>query len=69
MDSLFAKKVYLSAEDFSRLVGLAVEAPDELKFGIFNTLSDNREKLLDISHAQSVLGYSPEHDSFAILGE
>ena len=69
MDSLFARKVYLSAEDFAQLVTLAIEAPADLKFGIFNALSDNRQKLLDISHAQSVLGYEPKHDSFAILEE
>ena len=69
MDSLFAKKVYLSVEDFAHLVTLAIEAPADLKFGIFNALSDNREKLLDISKAQEILGYKPKHDSFAILEE
>ena len=67
MDSLYAKKVFLSAEDFEQLVHLAIEAPKELKFGIFNALSNNREKPLDISRARSVLGYEPKHDSFAIL--
>ena len=69
MDSMFARKVYLSAEDFSQLVELAIEAPEDLKFGIFNALSDNRQKLLDISYAKSVLGYKPQHDSYAILDE
>lgn len=67
MDPLYAKKVYLSAEDFSQLVHLAIEAPEDLKFGVFNALSDNREKLLDISKAESVLGYKPKHDAFAII--
>lgn len=67
MDSLFAKKVFLSVEDFTQLVELTIEAPEELKFGIFNALSDNREKLLDISKAKEVLGYKPKHDSFKIL--
>jgi len=65
MDPLYAKKVYLSVEDFAQLVHLAIEAPKDLKFGVFNALSDNRKKLLDISKAKSVLRY--EHDSFAIL--
>ena len=67
MDSLYARKVFLSVEDFTQLVQKVVEAPEDLKFGIFNALSDNREKLLDISKAKSVLGYEPKHDSFAIL--
>ncbi len=67
MDVSYAKKVYLSTEDFSQLVMLAIEAPSELKFGNFNALSDNREKLLDISKTRAVLGYKPQHDSYAIL--
>lgn len=67
MDSLYALRVFLSAEDFSQLVQLVIESPRDLKFGIFNALSDNRQKLLDISKAQSVLGYKPKHDSYAIL--
>lgn len=67
MDSLFAKRVYLSVEDFAQLVKLAIEAPADLKFGNFNALSDNREKLLDISQTQTVLGYKPQHDAFVIL--
>ena len=67
MDSLFARRVFLSAEDFTQLVKLVIEAPEDLKFGIFNALSDNRQKILDISKAKAVLGYKPEHDSFEIL--
>ncbi len=67
MDSLYAKKVYLSVEDFAQIVHLAIEAPNHLNFGVFNALSDNREKLLDISKAESVLGYKPKHDAFSIL--
>ena len=67
MDSLYARQVFLSTEDFVQLVHLALEAPDDLKFGKFNALSDNREKHLDISEAKSVLGYEPKHDSYEIL--
>ena len=66
MGSLYARKVYLSAEDFAQLVKLAIEAPEDMKFGIFNALSDNREKVLDIGRAQSILGYEPMHDAFTI---
>ena len=67
MDPLYAKKVYLSVEDFTQMVQLAIEAPNDLNFGVFNALSDNREKLLDISKAKSILGYKPLHDAFSIL--
>jgi len=67
MDSMFARKVFLSAQDFAQLVILVIESPKDLKFGIFNALSDNRQKLLDISKAREVLGYDPKHDSFKIM--
>lgn len=67
MDSLYAKKVFLSAEDFTQLVQLAIEASPDLNFGIFNVLSNNTEKLLDISKARNEIGYAPKHNSFAIL--
>tara|TARA_B100001105_G_C22384432_1_gene441167 strand:+ start:1379 stop:2122 length:744 start_codon:yes stop_codon:yes gene_type:complete len=66
-DSSLARKVYLSAEDFAQLVQRVIEAPEDLRFGIFNALSNNRQKLLDISLAQSKLGYKPKHDAYAIL--
>ena len=67
MDALYAKKVFVSVEDFSQLVHKLIEAPEDLKFGIYNALSDNREKLLDISKAKSELGYEPQHDSFEVV--
>ena len=67
MDPVYAKKVYLSVEDFAQMVVLAINSPKELRFGIFNALSNNREKLLDISKAKSILGYQPKHDAFEIL--
>ncbi|NRB63175.1 MAG: NAD(P)-dependent oxidoreductase [Saprospiraceae bacterium] len=67
MDPKMAKRLYLSVEDFTQMVHLLMEAPDDLKFGVFNVLSDNREKILDISKARSVLGYSPKHDAFELI--
>lgn len=67
MDKTYANKVFLSTEDFTQLVILSIEASEDLKFGIYNALSDNKEKLLDISKAKKQLNYQPEHDSFTIL--
>lgn len=66
MDALYAKKVYLSVEDFAQLVDLAIKNPNKMKFGVFNALSENTEKLLDISKAKLLLGYRPNHDAFEI---
>ena len=35
---------------------------ETLKFAIFNALSDNRFKRLDISDARELLGYAPQDD-------
>ncbi len=50
--------------DLTKLLVASIEAPDELRFGIFHGLSDNRHKRLDISNARSELGYDPEDDAY-----
>jgi len=64
--SLFS--AILTYEDMTRLVVASLEAPDDLRFGIFNGISNNRWKRLDLSEAREVLGYAPEDDSFVIFG-
>lgn len=64
--SLFS--IILTFEDMVRLVVACLEAPDDLRFGIFHGLSNNRWKRLDISTAREVLGYAPEDDAFVIFG-
>lgn len=56
----------LTHEDLIRLVTASIEAPDELRFGIFHGVSHNRWKRLDISEGRRLLGYEPEDDAFAL---
>jgi nucleoside-diphosphate-sugar epimerase len=58
----------LTLEDLSRLVIASIEAPDDLRFGVYHGVSNNRWKRLDISDARAQLGYEPQDDAFA-LGE
>jgi len=58
----------LTYADMTRLVIASLEAPDDLRFGIFHGVSNNRWKGLDISDTREVLGYAPEDDSFVIYG-
>lgn len=60
--------IVLTYDDMVRLVVASLEAPDDLRFGIFHGLSDNRFKRLDISDAREALGYQPEDDAFVIFG-
>jgi nucleoside-diphosphate-sugar epimerase len=56
----------LTYDDMVRLVTACIEAPDTLRFGIFNGVSNNRWKRLDISDAIEQLGYQPQDDAYAI---
>lgn len=56
----------LTMRDLEKLFRVCVDAPPDLRFGIFHGISDNRYKWLDISDTRTVLGYQPEDDAFAL---
>jgi nucleoside-diphosphate-sugar epimerase len=58
----------LTYEDLARLVRASIDAPADLRFGIFHGVSNNRWKRLDISDAREKLGYAPEDDAFVLAG-
>jgi hypothetical protein len=58
----------LTYDDLTRLFDACLNAPDDLRYGVFHGVSDNRWKRLDISDARSVLGYQPEDDAFSLAG-
>jgi NAD(P)-dependent dehydrogenase (short-subunit alcohol dehydrogenase family) len=49
---------WVSHRDLDQLIRLCVDA-EGVQFAIFNGLSDNRFKRLDISNAREILGYKP----------
>ncbi|MDP6037787.1 MAG: NAD(P)-dependent oxidoreductase [Candidatus Latescibacteria bacterium] len=51
---------WCSQRDIVQLVGLSVEAPDEMTFDIFYGLSECQYRWADIDHARNVLGYAPQ---------
>jgi nucleoside-diphosphate-sugar epimerase len=52
---------FVSRRDLVQLLTRAIEA-DHLQFAIFNGVSDNRFKRLDITDARQLLGYAPQDD-------
>lgn len=56
----------LTDADLLRLIVASLEAPATLRFGIFNGISDNHYKRLDITTTREVLGYEPKDDAFEI---
>lgn len=56
--------IILTLEDLTDLVTKSIEAPDDLTFGVYHGVSDNRWKRLDISTAREEINYKPEDDAF-----
>lgn len=52
---------WVSRRDLQQLIERCIE-DDRLRFAIFNGLSDNRFKRLDISDARMLVGYAPQDD-------
>ena len=62
--SPFALSLWLSHRDtLPRLCELSIDAPDDLRYGIYYATSDNMWKIFDISRAKAELGYAPEDGS------
>jgi nucleoside-diphosphate-sugar epimerase len=56
----------ITHEDLLRLITAAIEAPEEVRFGIFHGISDNHPKRLDIRNAREILHYEPQDDAFVL---
>jgi nucleoside-diphosphate-sugar epimerase len=50
----------LTPRDVKQLYTRAVSAPDDLKWGVFYGVSNNKWKFWDISDAEKLIGYRPE---------
>lgn len=58
--------LFVSPRDLAQLFHLCIEAPDTLKFAIFQGLSDNQLKRMDVSNARELLGYAPQDNAFRL---
>ncbi len=52
--------VYLSHRDIASHLKACIDAPDDLGFGIFFAVSNNRWNYRDLSHSKEVLGWEPQ---------
>ncbi len=52
--------IYVSQRDITQIWQRAIDAPEDVRFGIFYGMSDNQYRWTDIDDARSVLGYAPE---------
>lgn len=51
---------YLSHADAVQMVEKCIDAPESVRYDIFEATSNNRWRWRDISHSQKVLGYEPQ---------
>lgn len=58
--------IILTHDDLVRLIEASIEAPDDLRFGIFHGVSNNRWQRLDISDTRRSLNYEPQDDAFEL---
>jgi NAD+ dependent glucose-6-phosphate dehydrogenase len=56
------KALWLSHRDFNQIVRLCLEYQGA-NFDVFNAISNNARRWLDISHAQETLGYRPQDNA------
>ena len=57
-------EIIQTLEDNASLIAAAVEAGDDVVFGNFHGISDNRYKRLDMTDTMAVLNYTPQDDAF-----
>lgn len=52
--------IFVSQRDITQIWQKAIDAPEQVRFGIFYGMSDNQYRWTDIQGARDVLGYIPE---------
>lgn len=57
---------YLDIDDFNHLIDCILQTDQEEPFVLYNTISDNTYKRLNIAKARSELNYQPQADAFKL---
>ena len=60
---------WLSQRDVAQMVERAIEAPDEVRYGVFYVVSNNTWRCVDIDTARQVLGYAPQDNAEDWIGK
>lgn len=58
--------IILTHDDLVQLIDASIEAPDDVRFGIFHGVSNNRRQRLEISDTRRLLNYQPQDDAFEL---
>jgi nucleoside-diphosphate-sugar epimerase len=60
-ESIWMIDAFVSRRDLTQLINRCIDT-ESLQFAIFNGLSNNRFKRMDISDARELVGYEPQDD-------
>ena len=55
-----AEDIWCSQADIARVIRGCVDAPDDLRFGIYYGMSNNRYRWVDLCNGQEELGFEPQ---------
>lgn len=58
---------YLSHRDIAQAIEKSIDAPETVRYGVFDIVSNNRWAWRSVQHAREVLGYEPQ-DSADVYG-
>jgi nucleoside-diphosphate-sugar epimerase len=65
----WARSAWLSQRDVAQMVQRAIEAPDDLRYGVFYVVSNNTWRWVDIDSARMALGYAPQDNAEDWVGK
>ena len=55
-----AEDIWCSQRDIAEIFRRCVDAPDDLRFGIYFGMSNNRYRWVDLTNAREELGFEPQ---------
>jgi nucleoside-diphosphate-sugar epimerase len=65
----WARSAWLSQRDVAQMVQRAIEAPDDVHYGVFYVVSNNTWRWLDIDSGRLALGYAPQDNAEEWVGK
>ena len=65
----WARSAWLSQRDVAQMVERAIQAPEDLRYGVFYVVSNNTWRWVDIDSARLALGYAPQDNAEDWIGK
>ena len=56
----------ISQRDLAQLIHKSIQAPERVKYGILNGISNDKHKHMDLKFTKNLIGYKPKDDAYKI---